>query len=142
MNLKKNCLVFYSYDETLKILKILKKYKIVPILFFPYYLLNGLGIEWLIETRDMLQKEFGRKSFRTYIDSKNNYGIFVNLVENNFNFIKIKANIKVLKKLKKIARLNKVIINNEFNIIDLSKFKKQEEKLKKLYKINILVSKR
>ena len=142
MNLKKNCLVFHSYKETIKILKLSCKYKITPIIFFPYYLLNGLGIEWLVETRDMLQKEFGRRSFKTYIDSKNNYGICISLVENNFNFIKIKANTNVLKKLKQITKLNKVIINNEFSIIDLSKFKKQEEKLQKLYKKNILVTKR
>ena len=75
MNLKKNCLVFHSYKETIKILKLSCKYKITPIIFFPYYLLNGLGIEWLVETRDMLQKEFGRRSFKTYIDSKNNSAV-------------------------------------------------------------------
>ena len=133
MNLKKNCLVFHSYEEAIKILKISKKYKITPIFFFSHYLLDGLGIEWLIETRNMIQNEFEKKSFKTYVDAKNNYGVFVSLVENDFNFIKIKSNINILKKLKQIAKLNKVIINSEFSIIDLSKFKKQEEKLNKLY---------
>ena len=133
MNLKNNCIAINSYYQAAEIIKICKKKKIVPVLFIKYYLINGLGIDWLKELINMLQKEFKPKDFKIYVEAKKNYGLFIALVENKINFINIKANQDTMKRLRQIAKLNKVSINPEFSVIDIAKSKNVKAKLKKLY---------
>ena len=104
----------------------------MPILFIKYYLINGLGIDWLKELINMLQDKFKSKDFKTYVDAKKNYGLFISLVEQKINFISIQANQETLKRLKQIAKLNKVLINPTFSVVDLSKSKNIDAKLKKI----------
>ena len=133
MNLKNNCITINSYYQAAKIIKICKKNKIVPILFIKYYLINGLGIHWLHELINMLQKEFKPKDFKIYVEAKKNYGLFIDLVEQKINYISVQANQGTLKRLQQIARLNKVLINPNFSVVDLSKSKNISVKLIKLY---------
>ena len=133
MSLKINCLNINSYSQAVEIVKICKKNNIVPILFIKYYLINGLGIDWLHELINMLQKEFKPKDFKIYVEAKKNYGLFIALVENKINFINIKANQDTMERLKQIAKLNKVSVNPEFSVVDISKSKNVNAKLKKLY---------
>ena len=55
------------------------------------------------------------------MDVKKNYGLFINLVENKIDYIKVDANTNMLKKLNEIGKINKVLINPNFSIVDLSK---------------------
>jgi len=129
---KNYCFSFNSYIQAVEILNVCKKKKIVPTLFCKYYLINGLGIDWLIESISMLEKKFGLKKFSMYVDTKNNYGLFISLVESQINYIKIKTNTRMLGKLEEIGKLNKVLINPNFSIIDLTKTKNIEVRIKKL----------
>ena len=132
MTLKKPCFAINSYNQAVEIITISKKNKIMPILFIKYYLINGLGIDWLKELINMLQDKFKSKDFKTYVDAKKNYGLFISLVEQKINFISIQANQETLKRLKQIAKLNKVLINPTFSVVDLSKSKNIDAKLKKI----------
>ena len=134
MNLKNYCFSFKSYDQILEILRICKQNKIKPIFFVSYHLINGLGVDWLIELKNMLINQFNKNDYKFYVDSKRNYGLFIDLVETKVEFIKIKANEELCKKLKQIAKKNKVVINPSFSVVDLSKNKNKTTKLKKLYK--------
>ena len=133
MNLENNCITINSYYQATEIIKICKKNKIVPILFIKYYLINGLGIDWLHELINILQKEFKPKDFKIYVEAKKNYGLFIALVENKINFINIEANQETMKRLKQIAKLNKVSVNPDFSVVDIAKSKNVRAKLKKLY---------
>ena len=133
MKLKKPCFAVNSYNQAVEIITISKKNKIMPILFIKYYLINGLGIDWLNELINILQDKFKSKDFRTYVDAKKNYGLFISLVEQKINFISVQANQETLKRLKQIAKLNKVLINPTFSVVDLSKSKNIDVKLKKLF---------
>ena len=136
MNLKTYCFTINSFYQAIEIIKISKKNKIVPVLFIKYYLINGLGIDWLNELKNMLQDKFKSKDFQIFIETKKNYGLFIGLVEQKINYISVKANEETLKRLSQIAKLNKVVINPSFSVVDLTKSKKINLKLKKLYNKN------
>ena len=131
MPLKKNCFNINSYNQASEIISICKKNNKVPILFIKYFLINGFGIHWLQELQRLLLTRFTSKNYKIYVDSKKNYGLFIDLVENQVNYIKVNANNETLKRLKQIAKLNKVLINPKFSIVDLSKTKNLQLKIEK-----------
>ena len=133
MSLKTNCLIINSYYQAVEIVKICKKNNIVPILFIKYYLINGLGIDWLYELKKMLQIEFGSENFKIYVETKKNYALFIALVEKKINFVNVQANHETMKRLRQIAKLNKVSVNPGFSVVDIAKSKNVRAKLKKLY---------
>ena len=133
MSPKTNCLIINSYYQAVEIIKFCKKNKIVPVLFIKYYLINGLGIDWLQAMVKMLQKEFKSKDFRVYVETKKNYGLFISLVEKKINYINVKANQETMERLKQIAKLNKVSVNPDFSVVDIAKSKNVSAKLEKIY---------
>lgn len=132
MNLKNFCFNFNSYNQTLEILKLCNKKQIIPIFFFKYHLVDRFGVDWLIEVRDLLTKEIKSNDYKVYVDVKKNYGLFISLVEEKINYLKVKADKNMLRKLNQIAKLNKVLINPSFSIVDLTKSKNKKAKLVKL----------
>ena len=128
MAINNHCFSINSYDQAIEVLKICKKNKICPILHIKYFLINGFGIEWLISIQKLLKKKFS-SNFKLYVDSKKNYGLFIHLVEIKVNYIKIEADKETMKKLKEIAKIEKVSVNPNFSILDLSKRKKIELKI-------------
>jgi len=132
MELKNCCFAFNSYHQAFEILTTLKKKKIFFVFYIKYYLISGLGIDWIVELKNMLQDDFKSKDFKMYVEVKKNYGLFISLVEKKINFIKLNANEETLKKLKEIGKLNKVLINPSFSIVDLSKTKNINKKLTKI----------
>ena len=137
MKSKKYCLKIGSFNQAKEILKIYKATKILPVIYFPYYLTNRLSSDWLLETIYMLESQFGLNKFQTYVEVKKNYGLFINLVEKKINFLSVIANKEMLKKLKSMANSNKVLINPNFSILDLSKTKNIKVKLEKYRLKNI-----
>ena len=131
MSRKTNCFSINSYKQASEIILICKKNNTVPILFIKYFLINGFGIHWLQEIKRLLLTQFTSKNYKIYVDSSKNYGLFIDLVENQVNYIKVNANNETLKKLKQIAKLNKVLINPKFSIVDLSKTKNLQLKIEK-----------
>ena len=131
MALQTNCFSINSYNQAYEIISICRKKNLVPILFIKYFLINGFGIHWLEELKQLLLTRFTSKNYKIYVDSKKNYGLFIDLVENQVNYIKVNANNETLKRLKQIAKLNKVLINPKFSIVDLSKTKNLQLKIEK-----------
>ena len=138
MRLKKYCFTINSYLQAVEIISISKKKNVVPILFIKYYLINGLGINWLSELKLMLENKFKPKDFKIFVDVKKNYGLFISLIEERINYIAVKGNENSIERLTQIAKLNKVVINPSFSVVDLSKSKNISLKLKNIYnKINL-----
>ena len=128
MNIKNYCFAFNTYYETVNIIKACKERKLKPIIFLKYNLISGFGSDFLIELKNLLYKDFKLFDFKTYADVKNNYGLFLSLVENKINYLKVQANQEMLKKLNDIANTNKVLINPNFSVVGQSKFKELKKK--------------
>ena len=136
MSRQKFCFSFNTYNQALEIIKVCKNNNIIPILFVKSNLIEGLGLDWLRELRNMILNNYKNKDYNMYVDVRKNYGLFISLVEEKINFIKVQANNEMYLKLKQIAKINKVLINPNFSVVDLSKSKNKVEKLKKLLKKN------
>ena len=117
---------FISLKKTIEKIQKLKNKKIKAILFIRYNLINGFGDSWLLELVNLLKQKFSTKDFKILIDTKKNYGLFLNVIDKNIDFINVEGDKKILKKLKEIALLNKVLINPDFSILKLSSNKKIE----------------
>jgi len=95
-------------------------------------MINGFGSDWLKEFNILLEKRFSKKTFKMYVDCKKNYGLFINLVEQKIDYLKVDANKETLKRLNQIAKKNKVLLNPEFSVLDLSKIKNIDIKINKI----------
>ena len=95
-------------------------------------MINGLGINWLIEFKNLLQKKYNKNNFKFFINCKENYGLYISLINLKINFLNVNGDKKTLLRLEQIAKKNKISINPKFNILKLSKIKNIEKKLLKL----------
>ena len=96
-------------------------------------MVNGFGSDWIKQFNNLLKKKFSKKKFKIFVDCKSNYGLFINLVEQKIDYLKVDAKKETYKRLKQIANRNKVLLNPQFNVIDLSKIKNIDLKIKRKY---------
>jgi len=89
----------------------------------------GFGPDWIVEFRNLLLKNFNKNKFKFFIDCKKNYGLFLNLVQQKIDFLKVEGDKNTLIRLAQIAQKNKISINPKFDIIDLTKIKNIELKI-------------
>ena len=133
MRLNKFCYNINTYYQGLEVINCYLNLKNIPILYFKYNLINKLTIDWLTELIIMLENKVGNKKFQTYVETKNNYALFINLIEKKkINYLQTTANKEMLLKLKNIAKANKVFINPNFSIIDITRSGNIKNKLKNL----------
>jgi len=122
-----------SYYQAKEVIKSSKKLKFKPILYIKYYLINGFGVDWLLHLKNLLNKEFASNSFKFYVNARYDYGLSILLANNNVDFIKLKTNLIILKKINQICKKNRVLLNPSFRIVDLSNIKNIENKIFKIY---------
>ena len=134
MNLNKIYLCFKvnTIHQALKITSICKNNKIIPIFFIQFYIINGLGPNWIIEFRNLLLQKFNKNKFKLFVDCRINYGLFINLVQNKIDYLKVSGDKDTLLRLTQIAKKNKISINPQITVIDLTKIKNIETKINKL----------
>ena len=96
-----------------------------------FYLIDGFGVDWIIELRNLLLKKFNKKDFKILVDCRNNYGLFINLVKEKIDFLRVNADLTTMSRLKNIAKINKVTVNPEISIINLSNIKNIKSKIQK-----------
>ena len=102
-----------------------KNYKIKPILHFKNYILKGFGSDFILTFQNILNSKFGNSSFKIFVDC----GFDSSLSE----YIKLRGNSLILKKIKDIANKNRVLLNPSFNIVDCRNIKNVNLKIKKIY---------
>ena len=95
-------------------------------------MINGMGSDWLKEFNILLKQQFSKKTFKMYVDCKKNYGLFINLVEQKIDYLKVDAKNETLKRLNQIASKNKVSLNPQFSVLDLSKIKNIDTKIDRI----------
>ena len=125
------CFNINTLNQALEILSICQIKKIMPIFFVKFYLINRFGPDWIVEFRNLLLKKFNNNKFKLFIDCKKNYGLFINLVQQKIDYLKIEGDKKTLIRLDQIAQKNKISLNPKFDIIDLTKIKNIELKINK-----------
>ena len=105
------------------------KNNIKPIIFVRYYIVKGFGIDWIKALQLLLNSSFPQNSFRLYVDANTDYGLSIELISIKINYIKLRCNNKVIKKINQIAKKNRVLLNPSFRIIDLSNIKNISRKI-------------
>ena len=123
MKLKNYCFSFTNYNHTAEIIKSCNNKNIKPVLFINNKLISDLGIEWLNSLDVMLNTQKKLKNYKLYVDVKKNYGLFISLVEKGIDYIKVETSKENIRKIKEIAKLNKVLINPQFSVVDPLKSK-------------------
>ena len=123
MKLKNYCFSFTNYNHTAEIIKTCNNKNIQPVLFINHKLISDLGIEWLNSLDVMLNTQKKLKNYKLYVDVKKNYGLFISLVEKGIDYIKVETSKENIRKIKEIAKLNKVLINPQFSVVDPLKSK-------------------
>ena len=123
MKLKNYCFSFTNYNHTAEIIKNCNDKNIKPVLFINNKLISDLGIEWLNSLDVMLNTQKKLKNYKLYVDVKKNYGLFISLVEKGIDYIKVETSKENIRKIKEIAKLNKVLINPQFSVVDPLKSK-------------------
>ena len=122
-----------SYNQAVNIITICQKRKIFPIIYIKYFMINGFGPDWMKEFKNLLEQQFSKKKFKLFVDCKKNYALFINLVEQKIDYLKIDAKEEAYKKLNQIAKKNKVLINPKFSVLDFSKIKNVNLKFKRSF---------
>ena len=109
-----------------------KKNNIRPIIFIKYYIVKGFGVDWIKALQLLLASSFSQNSFKLYVDANTDYGLSIELISIKINYIKLRCNDKIIKKINQIAKKNKVLLNPSFRIVDLSNIKNISRKISKI----------
>ena len=120
-----------NIHQAIETISICRTNKILPIFCIKYYLIDGFGADWITEFRNLLLKKFNTKDFKILVNCRKNYGLFINLVQQELDFLQVKADPKTLSRLNNIAKKNKVSVNSKINIINLSNIKNIKSKIQK-----------
>ena len=121
-----------SYNQAVNIIINCQKRKIFPIIYIKYFMINGLGPDWIKEFNNLLKHKFSKKKFKLFVDCKKNYGLFISLVEQKIDYLKVDAEKETFKRLNQIAKKNKVSLNPKFNVLDFSKIKNIDLKINRI----------
>ena len=120
-------------DQAEEIILETKIYKIKPILHFKYYILSGFGPEYVLIMKKMLISMFGKSSFKLFIDCGFDSSLSIRMALKKIEYIKLRGNTIILKKIRDITNKNRVLLNPSFNIVDCRNIKNINLKLKKIY---------
>ena len=110
-----------------------KVYKFIPILHFKNYILRGFGPDFIIKLRKILFAKFGKSTFKLYVDCGFDNNLSINMITHKIDYIKLKGNKVILKKIKNIANKNKVLLNPLFIVVDCRNRKNITSKIKEIY---------
>ena len=131
MKKKLYCYAVINFKQAEEVIKAAKINKLKPTIFIKQSILSGFGIDWIKALISLLTKKFPRNSYKVYVDCSRNYGSAIELIRIKIDFIKLNANATILKKIKNIAKKNKVLLNPSFHIVDLSNIKNISKKILK-----------
>ena len=122
-----------NYKQAKETIQELKKYKVIPVLHIKNYIIKRFGIDWLIYLKKLLKIDFPTSSIKFFVDAKFDYGLSINLANKSINFITLRSNKDIIKKIRQICKKNRVLLNPSFHIVDLSNIKNINKKISKIY---------
>ena len=128
----KKCFAISNYNQLKTLIKIRKKSKKISIIFIKNYLIKGLGVDWLKTLIYLIVINNKNHKIKFFVDSGYDYSLSILLIRQYIDYIKLKSNDILLKKINQIAKKNKVLLNPNFNVVDLTKIKNIENMKRKL----------
>ena len=127
---KKICFAVSTLTQIESLIEIRRlKFK-TSIIFVKYFLIKGFGIEWLRTLINYVKNKYKTHNIKLFVDSGYDQGLSILLTQENIDYLKLKNNKTVLKKINQIAKKNKVLLNPTFDVVDLTKIKNIQKKLK------------
>ena len=123
------CFTVNTFKQAEETIQEAKKNKIKPIIFIKYYIVKGFGVDWIKALQLLLASSFSQNSFKLYVDANTDYGLGIELINIKINYLKLRCNHKIIKKINQIAKKNKVLLNPSFRIVDLSNIKNISRKI-------------
>jgi len=123
------CFAVNTLQQAEETIKEANKNNIKPIIFIKYYIVKGFGIDWIKTLQLLLASSFSQNSFKLYVDANTDYGLSIELISIKINYVKLRCNHKIIKKINQIAKKNKVLLNPSFRIVDLSNIKNISRKI-------------
>ena len=123
------CFGINTLKQAEETIKEANKKNIKPIIFIKYYFVKGFGVNWIKTLQLMLASSFPQNSFKLYVDANTDYGLSIELINIKINYIKLRCNHRIIKKINQIAKKNRVLLNPSFHIIDLSNIKDINRKI-------------
>ena len=124
---KHTCFSINTYTQFEELIKIKNSKKKLLIVFIKNYLVKGFGINWVHTLITLIKKNYPYRNIKFYVDAGNDYGLSILMLRENIDYLKLKSNIVVLKKINQIAKKNKVLLNPDFNVVDLTKLKNYKQ---------------
>ena len=126
------CFGVNTLKQAKETIKETNKNNIKPIIFIKYYIVKGFGVDWIKALQLLLVSSFSQNSFKLYVDANTDYGLSIELIGIKINYIKLRCNNNIIKKINQIAKKNRVLLNPSFRIIDLSNIKNISRKISKI----------
>ena len=133
MKNKFNAFSINTLNEAENIILEAKNYKIKPILHFKQYILKGFGSDFILSFQKILKSKFGNSSFKIFVDCGFDSSLSIRMASKKIDYIKLRGNLVILKKVRDIANKNRVLLNPTFDIVDCRNLKNINLKFKKLY---------
>ena len=121
--LNKKCFSISTYSQFEKLIHLKKNKRKILVIFIKYNLINGFGIDWLNAFIKLIKKNYSDQNIKFYVDAGNNYGLSILISRENIQYLKLKSNKIILKKINQIVKKNKVLLNPNFNVVEVSKIK-------------------
>ena len=133
MKKKLNAFTVNTLDQAVDIIWENKKYKKKTIIHLRYYLVKGFGSEFVLTFQKMLISKCGKSNFQLFVDCGFDNSLSIRMAIKKIEYIKLRGNLLILKKIKDITNKNRVLLNPSFNIVDCRNIKNINLKIKKLY---------
>jgi len=127
---KKICFAVSTLTQIESLIEFRKSNFKTSIIFIKFFLIKGLGIEWLRTLINYIKNKYKTHNIKFFVDSGYDQGLSILLTHENIDYLKLKNNTIVLNKIYQIAKKNKVLLNPTFAVVDLTKIKNIQEKLK------------
>ena len=121
--LKKKSFSINTYFQFKEIIKYKSDKRKILVIFVKNYLVKGFGINWLNSFVSLIRKNYSKYNIKFYVDAGNDPGLSILILRENIDFLKLKSNKIILKKINQIAKKNKVLLNPKFDVVEFSKIK-------------------
>ncbi len=121
--LKKSCFSINTYFQLEELIKLKNNKKKILVILIKNYLIKGFGLDWLKSLIELVKKNHPNENLKFFVDAGNDPGLSIFILQENIDYLKLKADKKIIRKISQIAKKNKVLLNPIFNIVEVSKIK-------------------
>ena len=127
---QKICFAVSTLNQIESLIELRKSKYNTSTIFIKHFLIKGFGTTWLRSLINFAKNKYKTHNIKFFVDSGYDQALSVLLTNENIDYIKLKKNKIVLKKINQIAKKNKVLLNPSFDVVDLTKIKNIQKKLK------------